>query len=170
MDYKWTTRLQSIWIAFFISIIGCNEVIVPEATPPDEEHINESMYKSVKFFRGTLAFSELPLLNRSADLNFTVNPVFDVSDVEIQFSLPHGMQLVEGPLVWNGNIVAHEEIRQSIRVKIVKTGNYEVKVSVKGIPSGWNNVSERYYIYLTVSESDTTLNQTPVFEGKVDRF
>jgi subtilisin-like proprotein convertase family protein len=133
-----------------ILFMGCNkeDAVITQ---------DNSMYKDIKFFRGVFAFSKVPQLGQTAELNFTVNPISKVSNVNIQFSLPEKIQLLNGSLTWDGDIVANTETKRTINLKIAKTGNYEIKASVTGLTSEGGSITERYYIFLKVTETGITI-------------
>ena len=91
------------------------------------------------FFKGAFTYSEEPVLDQEVDVIFSISPPMDVSDVEITFLFPSGIELVSGSLT-EGNIISTKfgnlesnEIKQyDMKIKVVKNGNWIIQAFVRG--------------------------------------
>ncbi len=94
---------------------------------------------TTEFYKGNFSVSDAPILNRTVELVFTLETVDDAPNTTIKMFLPEGIELVEGNLLWNGDIKKDEKIEHKISIKVVKEGEWRIRAWVENEKfSGFN--------------------------------
>ncbi len=83
-----------------------------------------------EFYRGNFSVSEEPVLNRVVELTFTLEAAHDAPNTSIEIFLPEGIELVEGSLVWRGDLRKNEKVEHRISVKVVREGEWRIRAWV----------------------------------------
>lgn len=94
-------------------------------------------------------FTEPAGVGSEADLTVFLIPWVDMQDISAEIVLPEGLSLVDGNLVWNGNLKANIREKFSARIRAEKVGNWTIVVAAGScLPDGpWFGDSDVYGVW-----------------------
>ena len=183
---------RGIWalgivLFLFLSSFGCNftsQTAVKVKTEPVENSVIKEKEKTpssgIEFDMYLLQSLNL---GQSGIITITVTSIADLKNAEIKISLPEGFQLLEGDLLWNGDLIVSQEekdkhplpptdcsgsdcermwqeykypsakITYNITIKAVKEGNW----TIEGV---FNNKIQDH-IYISVTKNQSIIYDTP---------
>ncbi len=120
--------------------------------PSDPRSTAEPSSKPSVPVDAALSFSDSPILNREVALVFTVSPRIAITEAEVEFHLPEGIELVSGDTKWRGSLTANETKDFSILIKVIAVGDWEVSASVteERHSDSW---ARKATVYASVSET-----------------
>lgn len=108
-----------------------------------------------------LDISNPPALGETAEitaiLTYSSKIKENMPNVSISIILPKGLKLLEGNLIWEGEI--KKNISYSILVKSIAVGNWTIEGNARTPPEGETYFGGRDFIYLTVTEDDAWFNK-----------
>ena len=113
---------------------------------------------TTEFYKGKFSVSDDPILNRTVELAFTLEAMDDAPNTTIKIFLPEGIELVEGNLVWNGDLKRDEKIEHKISIKVVKEGEWRIRAWVENEKFSGFNRAFFCYIYSDVSTGEIALS------------
>lgn len=96
-------------------------------------YLNLSMYqtnKSQPAIKSEIYFSDEPVLGEITELTMKLTSSENVDNVTAQIILPNELELINGNLSWNNNLIANQTIELRALVKVVKEGNLTVNTIV----------------------------------------
>ena len=103
-------------------------------------------------------FSEEPLPNRPVDVLFIFKNKINTSlPVRARIDLPQDFVLLEGEVVWQGELGPHEERRIGVSVKSTEPGFYKLW----GIIFVGEGSSEGHSVYLEIKENEVIFHKNP---------
>ncbi len=127
------------------------------------------MYVMKDAYRSNLSFSKVPVLNEEVELVLTINPVFNVSNVTVQFLLDNGIQLIsEKSSFFDEKLYANTEIPYKIIVKIIKIGDFSIETTIDSVAylpeyDSYTAGSGRLKkIYLHATEESIIVSKNPI--------
>jgi hypothetical protein len=108
-----------------------------------------------------LSLSNAPPLNQTAKLTCAVSSIEDAPNTTAEIVLPEGFELINGDIIWNGNIPRDGEIEFNVTIKSIKNGNWTIEASAKCMIShdSWFENGDRIYIF--VSEDKASISDEP---------
>jgi hypothetical protein len=115
--------------------------------------------KEIDFWRGGLSASGDLRLNREFNLEFSVNPLEDVSGVFLRFFLPEEIELVSGDTQWAGDLRKYELFEVSITVVVTDPGEWEVSVWIES--QDYSSFDRAYFGHITSTDSSGMFSNTP---------
>ena len=83
-----------------------------------------------------LRLSNPPKVGDVSDLTFTVFPLENEQNVEVQFIIPNGIKIINGSDRWYGDLKANESYNFSIQIMPLKEGEYTLRGVVSNLKSG----------------------------------
>ena len=123
-------------ILFLYVNVGENSATVttyPFTLAPQAQEPQKEAYRPLDL---NLALSGTPFLNNTVELSATVvsyvneySPValhFDPKNATVTIFLPDGFELVEGDLVWAGDLSATKQVQMKAKIKAVKIGDWDI--------------------------------------------
>jgi len=113
---------------------------------------------TTEFYKGKFSVSDDPILNRTVELAFTLEAMDDAPNTTIKIFLPEGIELVEGNLVWNGDLKRDEKIEHKISIKVVKEGEWRIRAWVENEKFSGFNRAFFCYIDSDVSTGEIALS------------
>ncbi|MBI2578075.1 MAG: hypothetical protein HYW26_00010 [Candidatus Aenigmarchaeota archaeon] len=156
--------------------------LAPQAQEPPKE-----AYRPLDL---NLALSGTPFLNNTVELNATVvsyvneyDPIalhFNPKNTTITIFLPDGFELVEGDLVWDGDLSATKQVQMKAKIKAVKIGDWDIimlplkeRPETYGAEWGWmdaipkgENAFKRYgkggILYIRVFNDTALVSEKPL--------
>ena len=136
---KVVVTLIIITLLFLLSVPNFDSPLSVGNANQDEIDTNLKDLKKAEFYKGNFSVSDAPILNRTVELVFTLETVDDAPNTTIKMFLPEGIELVEGNLLWNGDIKKDEKIEHKISIKVVKEGEWRIRAWVENEKfSGFN--------------------------------
>lgn len=125
-------------------------------------------YKTIDYFNGHFVSSGPIEMNQTAQLTLSICPSVDMQNAEVSFTLPWGIELVEGSLQQDlGSICSGEERDVSITVKMVGlTDCRNLKATVTA-QSGEMDLKKSYYYvpYSVETYSMDTTQKTSILQS-----
>ncbi len=118
----------------------------PEATSPSGEPIAP--------FRQHLSFSDTPALNQTADITCTLVANGDIPNTSVRIMLPEGIVFIDSDGTWTGSLSKNETAQFNATIKVVKTGNWTIRVS---------NAAGCVYV-LSASENTASISELTLLE------
>jgi len=120
---------------------------------------------TTEFYKGNFSVSDAPILNRTVELVFTLETIDDAPNTTIKMFLPEGIELVEGNLLWNGDIKKDEKIEHKISIKVVKEGEWRIRAWVENEKFSGFNRAFFCYIDSEVSTGEKALSSMKTQES-----
>ncbi|MCH7745349.1 MAG: hypothetical protein IIC84_04665 [Chloroflexi bacterium] len=106
-----------------------------------------------------LTFADTPDLGREVQLVLKVTPHLDIPDAVVTFELPEGIEAVAGDIRWAAPLFATGETREfTLTVKAISAGDWKISAHVGNVR---RSIGRRAFIYVSVTESGTTVSDTP---------
>lgn len=72
-------------------------------------------------------------LNETVDVAIIVNSILDAPNTRVDLILPEGVVLVSGNPTWDVDLTANTPVIFSAKIKMIKTGNWEIKAIAKKV-------------------------------------
>jgi hypothetical protein len=85
-------------------------------------------------------------------LDILVSPAEDLSEAEVRFDLPEGIELVDGDLVWKGALRATDSLEHKIVVSALQAGEYVIGGRFEGRTTGGQSHSDCKTLVLIVQQ------------------
>ncbi len=170
------------------------------ATVSDKAPINNWVSKSAiplsqnsDEISANLSLSSLPLLNKEVGLVFTVTPLIDISNAQVDIVLPEkgleiveikppskpsiptefmdpsGLNVFEKQLTWKGDIAKNETIRIEIVVKSTVTGRGYIYGSMCATRHDGVLMVKTVQLDISVTELSATVSTSYPSVGEIDR-
>jgi hypothetical protein len=85
-------------------------------------------------------------------LDILVSPLEDLSEAEVRFELPEGIELVEGDLAWKGALRATDSLEHKVVVSASQAGEYAIGGRFEGQTAGGQSHSDCKTLLLIVQQ------------------
>jgi len=118
------------------------------ASPSPTGEIASSVFSPLQM---DLTLEKLPKLGEEILLTATIYTVMDISDASAEIQLPEGAKLIDGDLVWQGDLMEDTSVQIQARVAFTEEGNRIIRALTQKRFDANNSIGEEKSIYLHVS-------------------
>lgn len=147
-------RMKKIYWLGLVLVVG---IVVALINVCLEEASKNEWMQSPVFVE--LELTQEPLLNKSVDIILKVtlrNNSIDISNVAIHIDIPKGFELVNGDLVWVGDLHQGDTITLQASIKAIKTGSWIIWGGVD-IPDG---TKEGDSLFISISNTTAKVRES----------
>lgn len=125
--------IVGVIVVFVLAVVflrgGLDSLLEKSPTFPYSSPKSESSGSPSSPIQSKLTLSEKPLLNTPVILVFEFTTVASGLSIEAKIELSDSFELVNGALIWNGNLEANEEHKIEVVIKSTKVGYYQLSGS-----------------------------------------
>lgn len=133
----------------------------PEYKPSAEQEFNETYTPAPQWPMSVNSLiSQPPGLNQTANITCFISSQIDAPNVTANIILPEGIDVVSGSTLWYGDING-SQVEFSVMIKPVTTGNFTIECVATSTMDDNSSFGDRDFLYLSVSENNTTVSQVP---------
>jgi len=94
------------------------------ASPSPTGEIASSVFSPLQM---DLTLEKLPKLGEEILLTATIYTVMDISDASAEIQLPEGAKLIDGDLVWQGDLMEDTSVQIQARITFTEEGNWIIR-------------------------------------------
>ena len=97
---------------------------------------------------------------------------FEAKNVKSEIILPRGIKLIEGDLVWTGEVIWEDVAQFKAKINVIEVGEWTIKVKTT---SDFNSFDQSVYVYILAKEDGSILVSdspftTPSSDGMAQRI
>jgi len=87
--------------------------------------------KKTEFYKGEFFISDEPALNRTVELIFSIETIYDAPNTTIKLILPQEIELINATAIWNGDLKKNEKTELKFFLKAVEEGEWRITTYVE---------------------------------------
>jgi hypothetical protein len=118
------------------------------APPSPSGEVASSVFSPLQM---DLVLEKLPKLGEEVLITATIYTIMAVSDASAEIQLPEGAKLIDGDLVWQGDLMEDTSVQIQARIAFTEEGNWIIHALTQKRFDENNSIGEEKTIYLHVS-------------------